>query len=366
MKIAILGANGFVGTRMVELWRDRYDLRPVVRSFASLARLSRFDLDCAVADARNEEALKRALEGCDIVVHAVAGNADVVAGTAAPAYRAADALGVRRLVYISSASVHGQDPAPGTDELSPLSDNQWSWYNNAKVHAERHLLDARSKGKTETVILRPGIVWGPRSRWVTDFVEALEKGRACVVDGARGVLNSIFVDNLIRAVELAATAGGVDRRAYIVQDSESVCWRDLYEPLCQAAGYSWSDVHDVSPYQPGPRRLVDRLERFRGSKTIQKVLPAVPRRVKRVGKAALYALPEPVTPNQFALPSSQPPGVPEEMSRLYACQWRLPDDRARESFAYDSPVTFNEGLRLTIDWMNWAGYPVSEATIAVP
>ena len=46
MKIAVIGASGFVGTRLVEHFvLGRFaEVVPVVRSFSSLAVLSRFEL----------------------------------------------------------------------------------------------------------------------------------------------------------------------------------------------------------------------------------------------------------------------------------------------------------------------------------
>ncbi len=394
MRVSVLGANGFVGTRIVERWlgalgtgsarqATSYIPVPIVRSFPSLARLSRFDLECRIADGRDEEAMRKAFAGSEVVVHCVAGNADVVAGTSAPAYRAADAVGVRRMVYLSSASVHGQNPASGTDESTPLSAKQWSWYNNAKVHAERRLLAARGKGKTEVVILRPGIVWGPRSRWVTDFVEATMKGEAYVVNGGTAILNSIFVDNLIQSVELAMDVSGADREAFIVQDQpdfggsslevgteqsqskahgptvKAVCWRNLFAPLCLAVGGRWEGVGTLPPPEVARPTTMDRIEGVRLSKAAQKTLPLVPSKLKRTGKAILRAWPSPVEVSTFALPIRRPPSVTEEMSRLQTCGWRLPDVKAREHLGYEPGTTFRDGLEITLDWLCAAGYPIA-------
>jgi len=57
-----------------------------------------------------------------------------------------------------------QAPEPGTDERSPLRTDHSALVNNAKVRAERTLMKLRANGKTELVMLRPGIVYGPRSR----------------------------------------------------------------------------------------------------------------------------------------------------------------------------------------------------------
>src|SRR5919108_49903 len=126
LSVAVLGANGFIGSRAVEMLHlaRLSKVRPVVRTADGLATSSRLDLEGRVADAFDQVALRRAFEGCEVVVHAIAGDRKTIIETVQTAYQAADEAGVRRLIYLSSASVHGQAPIPGTDENSPLSDRQ--------------------------------------------------------------------------------------------------------------------------------------------------------------------------------------------------------------------------------------------------
>ena len=101
----------FIGSRLVEFLHlgGAATYAPLC-AVPPRRRCPRFGLDGRVADAR-DEALASAFEGCDHVVHAVAGR-PIIVGAIEPVYRAADAAGVRRLVYLSSASVHGQSPRP--------------------------------------------------------------------------------------------------------------------------------------------------------------------------------------------------------------------------------------------------------------
>ena len=81
-RVAILGANGFIGSRLVEAWHllGHVAVRPVVRRAEALAPLSRFDLDCRVAGAGDVFSLRSAFAGCDAVVHAIAGPPEVIEG----------------------------------------------------------------------------------------------------------------------------------------------------------------------------------------------------------------------------------------------------------------------------------------------
>jgi nucleoside-diphosphate-sugar epimerase len=226
---AVLGASGFIGSRIVEMFHlgGLAEVRPVARSMGSLARMSRFNLDWRLADALDEEALRAAFAGCETVIHAIAGDLATIRDSVTPVYRAAGDAGVRRLVYLSSASVHGQAPHLGTDEETPVSRRQPIAYNSAKAWAERRLLGLRANGSVELVILRPGIVTGPRSIWQSRFAAELLAGNACWFDDGRAICNSLYVDNLVHAIHLALDAAGADGRAFLVGDEETITWADL-------------------------------------------------------------------------------------------------------------------------------------------
>jgi len=362
-KVAILGANGFIGSRAVEMLHlgGVAEVRPVVRTAQGLARLSRFNLDCRIADARHEASLAAALEGCDTVVHAVAGEPATILKSVTSVYHAAERVGIKRLVYLSTASVHGQSPPPGTDENARLSDRQPVAYNNAKVKAERRLLALRNKSSVELVILRPGIVIGPRSAWISQLATNLAMGTACWLDGGQGICNSIYVDNLVHAIQLALTTTAADGQAFIVADEVTVTWADLYGPVAAALGFDVADIAAASAIMK-TRTWKDVLDVFHGHPAIRPLWLHLPRRLRSTLIAALSPLPPPV-PAPWAYPAAGGAShalheVTLEMAMLYRCTVKLPDARARHVLGYKPIVTFAEGCRRTLGWLAFAGYPL--------
>jgi nucleoside-diphosphate-sugar epimerase len=345
MTIAILGANGFIGSRAVELFhlRKRMKVKPVVRRPPSLVLCSRFSLDWAIADASCEEALAKAFQGCDVVLHAVRGDADVIAGTLDPVYRACQKAGVKRLVYLSSAAVHGQCPKPGTDEKSPLSDRQWSWYNNSKVMAERRLLELRQEGSVELVILRPTLVFGPRSeRWTVRIARDLENKKAYLLGEGHGICNTLYVDNLINAIDLAATKPGIDREAFLIADHETVTWFDFYSKLAAGLGLSMEGVARILPAQ-AHRDPQERLQDFRSRRWAKSLLRLLPSAVKEPVKKIFFE-------------EKESPGVPfvsREIELLQQSAWKCPIKKAKEMLGYEPPVLFEEGCRRSVEWLRW-------------
>ena len=275
--VAVLGANGFIGSRIIEMLHVGNLAKVLTRraNRASAARLSRFDLDCRGARrCSHPHSLAVAFSGCDVVVHAVAGSPEVILGAPAPVFQAAQQARVQRLIYLSSASVHGQAPEPGTNEASRLSDRQPLPYNNAKVRAEGILRKLHNQSDVELVILRPGIVFGPRSFWVGSFADALLAGEAYLIGDGKGICNSIYVDNLVHAIHLATTVDDVDGEAFFLGDDEQVTWSDLYQPVAEALGFDLNDVPRL-PAVVAPKRK-NRLRSLRSSSPVRAVLSVFP------------------------------------------------------------------------------------------
>lgn len=359
MKVAIIGASGFIGSRAVEILHLRrlVEVKPVVRTFASLARVSRFNLDARLADARDRAAMRKALDGCDVVVHSVLGDPPVITGTVVPVYEAAQDAGAKRLVYLSSIAVHGLAPPPGTDENSPLSLTQPLPYSRAKIRAEQKLLRLREKGSVEVVILRPGIVFGPRSRWTADLADQILQGTACLVDDGQGICNTTYVDNLVEAILLAAKACDVDGHVFLIGDRETVTWADFYAPVAAAFGIDMKEIPRaaVPGEAPDLRELVGRI---RASAPVQSVAPLVPARLKRAIKAGIGSLIAPAPASEWARPEVAAPTVSKEVALLQRCRYKVPSSKAESMLGYEARVSFTEGSRRSIGWLAFAGYPV--------
>ena len=352
--VAILGANGFIGSRAVEMLHlsGLVKVRPVVRRHAALASMSRFGLDGRVADARDIQALVSAFTGCENVVHVVAGDVQTVLDSIEPVYRAAEAADVRRLVYLSSASVHSQSPAPGTDETSVLDDRQTIKYNNAKVHAERRLAELRRAGAVEIVVLRPGIVFGPRSSWTGGFADELLAGIAYLVEGGHGVCNSAYVDNVIHAIRLAIEVPKADGQTYLIGDSEKVTWAELCQPVAAALGFDLAAISVPAPstFQAGWR------QRLADSDTLRRLIGNLPKPVRRGLKAGYVEWRNQKT-NHGEMTFSPRIKITEERALLHRCQTKLFSIKAERELGYRPIVSFEEANRRSIGWLTFAGYP---------
>lgn len=362
MKVAIVGASGFVGTRLLEKWRleGAFEPVPVARSFSSLAVMARFELPWRVCGLTDAAALARAFEGCEAVVHAAIGDPAQIVEMAGNIYLAAKAAGVKRLVVLSSSSVHGQAPDPGTNEESPLHERHAMAYNTAKVRAERLLHQLAADGAVQVVMLRPSVVFGPRSRWVADVATQLLEGSACLIRDGGALCNTIYVDNLVHAIERSLVVPEAAGQVFLVGDAERVTWRDFYAPIADALGLNMDAVRSVEP-PVFSKPLKERVGALTSRPAVQRLLPLFPGKLKRLSKLLIANWRDTPLPNAWTLPGETPCAVTEELALLGQCQWRLPIEKARRVLGYDPGVPFAEGMRRSIGWLKFAGYPVIDS-----
>lgn len=355
MITAVIGAAGFVGNRLVEtIHLDGGAVVPVVRTPARLALPARFAVNWRLGDALNVRSLAEALRGCDTAVHAALGDPSQIERMPAIFAAAAAQAGVKRVVYLSTASVHGQAPEPGTDEGSPLHTRHRLDYNNAKVRAERSFFRACRRHRLDGFALRPGIVYGPRSRWIADSAQDLREGRAWLVAPDGGICNAIHVDNLVAAVRAALHAPSRDAGAYLVGDEETVTWRDFLERIAAAVGVGMDTV-TVFPRPPAaPPDRKPRLAKWIFRPALRPLFPLVPAGVKRTGKVVLQAMQSAPPPPAWRLRDPAGPRLTEELCLLQQCRWKLPHARAAQRLGYRPPLRFADGMARSLAWLAFA------------
>ncbi len=368
MKIAVIGSNGFVGTRLVEhLHLDSpHAVVPVVRQPASLALPARFAIDWRLADALDPASLARALQGCDAVVHAALGDPGQIARMPGVLCAAAARAGLRRVVYLSSASVHGQNIPPGTGEETPLNTRHSLDYNNAKVRAERAFFAAARRHSLHAYALRPGVVFGPRSRWITDAAQALRDGTAWLYGDGSGICNTIYIDNLVHAIRRCLEHAGpaaTANRPYLVADAETVTWADFHAAIARALDVPSGAIHRVEHLPAFSKSFRQRVEHTLGRPWAQKLLPAFPHRLKQAAKKILAALSTPPPTDAWTLPAAPRPVITEELALLQQCRWKIPHARAAELLHYSPQVSFAEGMDRSLAWLAFARPDLFEARV---
>jgi nucleoside-diphosphate-sugar epimerase len=230
-RFAVLGAGGFIGGALTErLLELTQTVRPIVhRIGAGSALLARFGVEQRVCDILKPNLLAEALEGCDILFHCACGDRSVIVDGLANTLRVAKAVGIRRIVYLSTTVIHGYQHKSELNENSRVAPPRWLPYARHKAAAESVVARFRKAGGVDCVVVRPSIVYGPGSiPW--SYVPAVEirRGRSCLIEGGRGCCNCIFIENLIDAMLLCAEHPTATNETYLVDDEWGLTWHDYY------------------------------------------------------------------------------------------------------------------------------------------
>ncbi len=323
--VLITGATGFIGSYLTErLLSSGTPVRILARSPEKAAQLAALGAEVVYGDLTKPETLGPACTGCGVVYHCAAWLGSPyregvawqvnVAGTAALVSAAITAR-VERFVHLSSLAVYGPVRGGVVTEDSPL----WQGvelYGDSKISGERVLQQAATHGLS-AVILRPGMVHGPRSRgWTLWFVDRIRKNYPVVVAGGFGLCRPVFIDNLVDAMVLASTRP-VSGHAFTIVDAD-IPWRDFL------AFYA---------------RMLDR--------------PA-----RSVPRAAAYALAAAADLRAFftdTAPRLRPVAVGYAVS-----QARYSTEKAQRLLGWAPKIPLDEAMRITERWLRWQGHLPSQ------
>jgi len=180
-KILVTGADGFIGSHLTEaLIRQGYDVRAFVyyNSFNSWGWLDsstkqiRESLDVFSGDIRDPHGVRKAMQGCDVVLHLAALIAIPYSYHSPDTYvdtnikgtlnvvQAARELGVEKVVHTSTSEVYGTARFVPITEDHPLQGQ--SPYSATKIGADQIAMSFYNAFGTPVATIRPFNTYGPR------------------------------------------------------------------------------------------------------------------------------------------------------------------------------------------------------------
>ncbi|GIU82557.1 MAG: SDR family oxidoreductase [Acidobacteria bacterium] len=231
-KVLVTGGAGFIGSNLAEELIKQGAKVKIIDNFVTGFRENleeiKGDFDFIEGDINDDKALKKALEGVEIVFHQAAlpsvprsvenpkeTHEACVNGTFNLLLKAKE-CGVRRVIYAASSSAYGNQPTlPKIETMRP---EPLSPYAVAKLVGEYYCQVFWQVYGLETICLRYFNVFGPRqnpasmySGVISIFIDALMKGKTPVIYGdGEQTRDFTYVANVVDAnIKAAQTTKGI-------------------------------------------------------------------------------------------------------------------------------------------------------------
>lgn len=207
MNIALIGASGFVGTRLLDLLKGstEYELKNI-----DLLPSHFFNNITEIGDVRDVEQMKQKLNGADVVVLLAAQHRDDVTPTSLyydtnvggmkSTLEAMEYNGIKRLVFFSSVAVYG------LNKQNPNEDHQkdpFNHYGKSKWEAEQVVEEwYKTHNDWNIDIIRPTVIFGERNRGnVYNLLHQISGGKFLMVGKGNNKKSMAYVGNIVAFVK---------------------------------------------------------------------------------------------------------------------------------------------------------------------
>ncbi len=240
MNIALIGASGFVGTRLIELLKQNssYQLKNIDKRQSPV-----YPEITSIADVRDKEKLKTLLQDQDVVVLLAAEHRDDVSPIslyydvnvegARNVLEAMDFCGVKNLVFTSSVAIYGLNK-DNPNEEHPA--DPFNHYGKSKWQTEEVLREwykKNSEGKSLTIV-RPTVIFGERNRGNV-LLKQISSRRFLKVGSCKNKKSMAYVGNVVSLLShFIENAQGYNVYNYI--DKPDLTMNELIDVLGKSLG----------------------------------------------------------------------------------------------------------------------------------
>jgi UDP-glucose 4-epimerase len=249
MKILITGANGFIGTALLnESLKRAFSIKAAVRTIRSIeVRGIEYH---SIGDISKKVEWESILDECDVVVHTAARvhmmrerqeefldayrkvNVDATINLA----NQSEKCGIRRFIYLSSIKVNGKPscsrPFTAKDEPNPQDS-----YGVSKLEAELALSRIAGHGRMDVVVIRPPLVYGPGVK--ANFLQMMkwiDYGLPLPFGKFENKRSMVGIDNLVDLILKCVVEPREISGTYLVSDGIDVSFPELLRDIGKALG----------------------------------------------------------------------------------------------------------------------------------
>jgi dihydroflavonol-4-reductase len=322
---AVTGANGFVGSHLVDyLLSKNFEVRCIVRKSSNLRWLEGKNVkiyDCGLFD---KKGLKEALREVNYIFH-VAGvvkaknEAEYFRGNVEATRVLLEAASevkehIKKFVVVSSQTVGGPslDGKPVTEEMKP---DPLTTYARSKLKQEQVVLSY--KDVFPVTICRAPAIYGERDTEIFIYFRVFNRGLTTMIGFDKKELSLLHVSDLAEGLYLAAISEKANGEIYFISSEKF---------------YTWDEVGDIT------------------SKVLNK-------KAVRIKIPHLIVFIVAAIAQFFAMFSSKPATLNIEKAKdLTQRYWICDTSKAMRELGYRQMVSVEEGIKRTCAWykqMKW-------------
>ena len=326
MHAFVTGATGFIGSNLVrKLKKLGWKVNVLLRDKSLPGRISNVkSLKIYEGDLSDKKLLGSASKDTDVIINCAA--ALPYHKLSDKAYIKANVDGLRnilevararkvRLVHLSTVGIYGPTAADGINEEASL--NPQDIYAKTKVQGEELIKLYENRYGVKVVIIRPTIAYGPgdtRPGFLNLF-KLIKKGIFVPIGSGENYFHTIYIDNLLGALILAATKEGVEGNDFIIGDEPAPKMKQIINSISKILGRNTLPFYIPKPLGFLIGRFFDLCERW----DFPAILPT--QRVKFLTESKRYKI-----------------------------------NKAKEVLGYRPRISLNEGLKRTHLWYKENGY----------
>jgi nucleoside-diphosphate-sugar epimerase len=244
LKVLLTGANGFVGSHVLDSLRTRgipttLLLRPSCDKGFIQEHLG--TVEVLGGSITKPDSLRPAMEGVTHVIHCAGltrarNEAEFLSvnrdGTRNVVEAANAQQGIQRIVHVSSLAAAGPAaatcPAREQDPARPVSQ-----YGRSKLAGETEL---RERCRTDFVVIRPPAVYGPRDKAFLSLFKAVQN-HLLPQPSARQALSLVYVKDLAEVIVNCLLLPAAAKATYFVAAPEITSGRALAREIAEQIGH---------------------------------------------------------------------------------------------------------------------------------
>lgn len=358
--VAITGATGFIGSRLVETLYNNVNCKisVLIRNYSSLAHLARFDsIDYTFGNIDDNEVIDNFVKNSDFVVHLAYDPSSLLRNLNSIKFLSESCIRYnKRLVHTSTISVYEPLLSEIVNEDSKYDGSIFE-YGKRKRLIEEEVTKYIQKG-LKTVILQPTIVYGPFSApWTNRICQQLISGTVVLPNNGDGICNPVYVYDVVRAIINSLENDTAIGEKFLISGPDPITWKDFYkgfENLIGTDSIDYKNSNEIKNTQFNPIKSIrlilgdpKRAFDWEPMKSfLQSIKYSIPGKYRTMIKN-IYSTYKKIAPSAIYMPNKQ-------MLALYSSKSTVSISKAREKLGYNPKYSFIDGMKKTAKYIQWA------------